>query len=329
MSYLFKTNNIYILAVLVLFAYFLRGWALIGIPTEMPAYTTLLSKNLALAIYKLHPLASGFLAITLLLLQAIWFNFILKKYEIIYKHTWLPAFCYILCCSLLPSHFYLSLPLIVNFIVIWLLQLLFSIYKTDYSTVEIFNAAIVLGLGFLFQAEFVLLLLLFLIAVSILKVIHFTDFMVSLIGFLIPFYIYFGISFLYDDHVSILNELLKNFDKNMAFSSIFKNPSNYLSFGVAFFIFLLGCLKLSRNYMKNMLKIRKFQALIIILLPVSLLMACLGYNSFDNNLLFCACPLTVFIAYYTMGNEWGWWKELLLDIVIGFVVYNQWQTHLN
>lgn len=328
MSYLFKSNNIYILLVLALFAYFLRGWALIGLPPELPESTTLLAKNMALWIHGLSPLGSGFLGITLVLAEAIWLNLILKKNEIIYKHTWLPAFCYVLCCSLLPRQFYLSVPMISSLFLIWALQLLFRLYKSDYANMDILNAGIVLGIGFLFQVEFLFLLPFFLIALSTLKVLRFRDIMISVIGFLLPFYVYFGISFLYNDHTEVWDELIRNLHFGNAYHDMFSNAGFYLSFILAFLVFLLGCFKLSRNFMKNMLKIRKFQSILIILLPFSLLMAFAGVRDFDNNLLWSAIPFSVYISYYTMGNDWGWWKELLLDLVIGLVVYNQWQTHL-
>ncbi|MBI3234366.1 MAG: hypothetical protein HYZ42_10055 [Bacteroidetes bacterium] len=222
----------------------------------------------------------------------------------------------------------MSIPLISNFFIIFILQLLFSLYKSEYSNIEIFNAAIILGIGFLLQVEFIFLLVLFLISIANLKVINIRDVFITLIGFFLPFYVYYSIAFLNNSNEAIGEELFNNFTKNISFETIFTQPARYISFVLALIIFLLGCFKLSRNYMKNMLKIRKFQAIILILLPISLVMAAVGYQSLDDNLLFCAIPLSIFISYYTMGNEWGWWKELLLDMVIGLVVYNQWQTHL-
>ena len=74
---------------------------------------------------------SGLLVFILISFQAIYFNRIISKFEVLYKPSNLPALIYIVLACLLPPFIGLHPFILINTLLLWILQKIFRLYKND------------------------------------------------------------------------------------------------------------------------------------------------------------------------------------------------------
>jgi hypothetical protein len=77
------------------------------------------------------PSANIFIAGILVFIQALLLNFLVNRYNLLSRSTFLPALMYITISGLFTPFLVLSPPLICNFLVIWMLYKLFDLYKGE------------------------------------------------------------------------------------------------------------------------------------------------------------------------------------------------------
>src|SRR3954468_24677838 len=117
----FSPVNIVWLAV---FLFFMR----IGFAFQLPdktgfPFSELFSRLLLPASYQMAipPVVNLFVASLMIFIQAILINLLTNEHNLLGKSTFLPAFMYITGSSLLVPSLLLSLPLVCNFLLIWML----------------------------------------------------------------------------------------------------------------------------------------------------------------------------------------------------------------
>lgn len=321
MTYIFKQSQQYLIFIVAMLALMLRGWAMLGPFEPVQRHNTYFSDQLLANLMSTH--SQLFLALLLTVGQAILLNLLVKKYELVYRHTWMPSLCYILCCSLTPSCDYLSPQMMCNTFIILGLWRLLGLYKSEFANQHIFETGFLFGLCFVLRFEMIVLLPFLLIGINTLRVGNLREWAVLLSGYLLPVYLLVAMYYLNEQLPDAWQMVSANFYKNDFPVELFKNIRPWLASLVALFIFLMGCLKLQANYNKGMLKIRKFQTLLILMLPLLLLAAVLSYEDLQSGIIYMAAPSSVLMAYYFMGHEWAWWKEMLFWLLVGCILYPQ------
>jgi hypothetical protein len=311
-------------------ALLLRGWSMFEISSFEPHFTALLGQQIYHTITSIFAssISQHTLALLLVFGQAVWFNFIIKKYELIYRHTWMPALCFVLCNSLFIELNELTPQLFANIALIAGFNHLMGNYKNEFSNQHILETGLLFGLAFLIEFQVIYFVLLLFYALPVLRVFNMREMLLVLIGFLVPTYFLLGIYFLTDQLYEATEIFTSNFYKTDFPEANFDRIEPWIPFIIASLLFLLGCIKLSGNYTKNMLKIRKFQNILIATFPIVMILAFAGYENLYSNMLYISIPASVYMAYYILGNQWGWWKELLVLTLIGAIIYNQAAFHL-
>ena len=89
-------------------------------------------------------------ALLILTFQAVYFNKITSDFNFYPRSTYVPALIYGVVLSVFPQYLFLSPFLILNFFVLWALQKMFSIYKSNIPIQTQFDIGILIGVACLF-----------------------------------------------------------------------------------------------------------------------------------------------------------------------------------
>ncbi len=257
----------------------------------------------------------------LLISQVFYLNHITNKYEVLYQPSHLPALIYIICMGLFPDFLCLHPMLFVNLILLVVLELLFSVYKSDTVLSTVFNAGFLLAIATLFYIPSVALFLLIWISLILLRPYAWRDWVISLIGFSIPFF-FISVYYLYVNQLPLFGSHILNFtDSHLLFAFVF-NQRYYFSLGVIFSLLIASIIMLQGNFYKNFIRTRRYQQALgafLILSSVSFMLAT-AVSLYHFTIV--AIPLSIFIGYYFLATEMKFWREVFFLVLVAVMVYN-------
>jgi hypothetical protein len=167
----------------------------------------------------------------------------------------------------------------------------------------------------------ILFLLFFIISLSILRPFNWREWLVAAMGFITPWILLWVILFLMGkqgvvhmfDDVQHLKPLVKlqTLSKANTVTSVF-----------VLILILFSLFKLRNNYFKNVIKMRKYQLCILILLIVTLLIVFIPFQHSEARFSLLAVPVSVLLAYYFIALKRSFVYELLFSLIIALLVYN-------
>jgi hypothetical protein len=207
------------------------------------------------------------LAVLLLLLQALYLNFVANRYRLFPRNTYMPAFVYIFLSAITPIRDSFNEMLLVNFCLIATLNALFRFAQSGHPHRYIFNAGFFISLAMLLQFSAVVYILLLVWAMLRLRPFNANEWFVGFLGLFTPIYFLGGILFLIDQ----VNEL--RYWPVLQFS---------LPRQVAHPVYLIGCMlgfivltasglfALQRQMPKSTVFVRRSWSVIAVLAAVSL-----------------------------------------------------------
>lgn len=133
----------------------------------------------------------------LLLFQALYFNRLINFYKIINRPSYLPAFSYILISSLFVEFTLLTSALIANTFLLLALANIFSWYKKEKVTAPVFDTAFLVSVASLFFFPYIVFFLFVLAALMVMRRFNLREYIVALIGLLLPYY-FIGVYFFWE-----------------------------------------------------------------------------------------------------------------------------------
>ena len=274
--------------------------------------------------YAFSPLLNIFLAGTLVLSQAVLLNYLVNYYNLLGKPTFLPALMYITLTALFTPFMVLSAPLICNFLVIWMLFKLLSIYKSDDAKSITYDAGIIVATGSLIYLPYIYLFLSIWIALIIFKPFNWREWVSGILGY---FTVFFFLAVFY-----YLNNRLGSFYNIWApLAAKFPNRINinyynYLALVPVLIILVLYFFKLQQNYLKSYVQVRKSFLLLFIIFLIAGFSFYIKTEFNLNHFLLCAIPAAVFFAYYFVNAGIKWFYESLYLILLISIIYFQFNT---
>ena len=147
-------------------------------------------------IQPLPPLVLTILFQVIILSQAIRLNVMLSQFKMFQQISYLPAFTYILLTALFPYWDAISSGLIANSLVIWILVKLLRLYDQSQPKTLEFNIGLIVGISILLYEPIAILIPVVLFALTIIRPFKLPEWMVLLMGVLVPFYFMFAYVFL-------------------------------------------------------------------------------------------------------------------------------------
>jgi hypothetical protein len=149
-------------------------------------------------IQPLPPLALMVLFHVIVITQALRLNILLSRFKMFQQVSYLPAFTFVLLTALFPFWDAISSGLIANALIIWILVKLNRLYdQTQPKTVE-FNIGLIVGFSILMYEPIAILIPVVVFALAIIRPFRLAEWLVLIMGILLPFYFIFTYVFLTD-----------------------------------------------------------------------------------------------------------------------------------
>lgn len=319
---LFKTNQVTGLIFLLLFQVLIYLNALTHTqPTiesvDMPGlYQTFFAS------WMNKPFISVMGSFVLITLQALVFNYLIIQTGILGKPTYLPAFVFVVICTLLPENLYMNPATLANIFVLFSLISAWEMARMPVSVPPIFTGAFLLSLGSLIYPPLLFLLLWFLIALVILTNATIKEIALLLIGFFIPYLYAFTAYFWLSTPQDFLSTFfiepfgLPDYRLKFRITEYILYAVIVLTMGISFSHYLLT------THFYKVIQKRMFQALGFLLLTV--ILAGFFYNMFQkHHLVLLGFPMAVFLSFYFLQLKKNWIADLVFITIFILVIILQ------
>lgn len=252
---------------------------------------------------------SYIIATAIIIGQALLLNYIIARHDVLYKTTFLPGFLYLLFSSIFPEQSQLTPQLLSNTFLLFILTRLFYLYESNKPLFLVLDAGMYLGIGLLFNYDFILYLPFILVSVIIFTSFNLRYIIVSILGALIPIYfvaVYFYVTDKFDTFIQILFNSLQTLE----WSPTLYNYYYIIPLALMSITTLSGAFGLQQNFFKNKVKTRRILQSLMLLFGFSILGLFMENNNIVFAFFFCNISLSVASAYYFTGKKRPLLKEL-------------------
>src|SRR4029077_9994088 len=133
------------------------------------------------------PIGSLILGFAMLLLEAFALNSFINKHSLLKQSSYLPAFFYILFCSCRHTQICFYPALFASLFLMLAVRRLAESYKKEKALSELFDAGLFIGIAALVYVPVIVFVMFLWVAVLTMRSLNWRDWIVSLIGFSLPF----------------------------------------------------------------------------------------------------------------------------------------------
>ncbi|HNS12855.1 MAG TPA: DUF6427 family protein [Bacteroidia bacterium] len=263
------------------------------------------------------------LFIAIISFEAIYFNLIVNRHEVLYKNSYLPSLFFVLFISSIPDFLAIHPIHFVNLILLRIFDKVFSLHKNNRAIVAIFDCGFLAATAALFYFPAIPILLLLMFTLSIVRPFHIREWLVLIIGYTIPF-LFLSVFKFWNHELPIFwqgfFEKLSEKTPSFTFPDIL--PLQVIA-GLLILMLILAWLRLRANYYKNIIRIRTYQQLLFFTFFLGILSVYLSRNMALINFAIFAMPVSIWYSYFFVSQKKKLWiTEGLLWIFIGTIIWN-------
>lgn len=298
---IFRNNQPLNLILLLIMVFILRGSIFLGnSPTNGIWLSAPLSNNLDewLNSKLSNPqIFYNLFSVALLLIEALYLNYILIKHNFFFKNSYLPALFYVLVNSLYPAMLGHSSQLLAAFFLIVVLDKLFSLYDNENAVTKIIDAGIFTGIAALFSFDALMFLPFVVYSVASIRPFKLREVVLSACGLFIPLYVLAVIYFLKGDVETVKNGFfIVNTATNI--NAIQFSYENITPLIIALPLSVIAFFMYQNDIGRNNVKTRKIQNVVLVMLFFSVGSAFFSKPSFIYSLPYISIPLGIILSYY-------------------------------
>jgi hypothetical protein len=261
------------------------------------------------------------IAFALLLFNSILLNNIYTEKGLLPKNNYLIALIYIVLMSYSNALLNLNPVLISNVLIILSLYMIIKTYDAEDSYQQILNASMLFSISSFIYFPSVVLFLLILISFLVYRTFSWREWVISLIGFSIPYIL--AISYLY-----LTDELIVKSNEYVNYFKAFPLFQNFPKVAIIYYIFwsfialmlIITFFKFISSLSEKVVSIRKHSSIIVWLLLFSIVISTTLKYDFIINGSVIFLPLSVIIAQYFANNKKMLLKEIFLTIIIALIL---------
>jgi hypothetical protein len=303
-----------LLSVAVHFHFYLEPPIVIANPTD-----GLLAYLLFHYIKPLPPLALIIIFHLIVIVQALRLNILVSRFKMFQKVSYFPAFTFVLLTALFPFWDAISSGLIANAFIIWILVKLNRLYdQTQPKTLE-FNIGMIVGVSILLYEPIAILIPVVIFALVIIRPFRLTEWLVLMMGILLPFYFVFTYVFL-TDSAAAFTVFLPKLDWENPLAALDAKSIIALSFmGIQL---LIGFYFWQEQQNRFIIQVRKYWGVMLLTLVMTFFQPII----FSSQALYASAiviaPLASFISFCYAGPKQLMIPNVLFWISAGLIVYN-------
>jgi len=255
----------------------------------------------------------------IILSQAIRLNILLSKFKMFQQISYLPAFTYIILTGLFPYWDVISSSLVANSLVIWILVKLLRLYDQNQPKTLEFNIGLIVGISILLYEPIAILIPVVLFALIIIRSFRISEWLVLIMGILLPFYFIFTYVFL-SGNLSDFRHFLPKLD--------WKNPLVQPELNVILALLVMGVQLIAgifywqQEQVRFIIQVRKYWGVLLLVLILTLFQPII----FSVQALYASAiviaPLACFISFGYASPKRLLLPNLLFWAAMAVIVYN-------
>lgn len=257
-----------------------------------------------------------------ILIQAIRLNMVLTDFRMFQSTNYTTAMTYVLLTGLIASWSGISAALLSNSLVLWLFILLTRLYNNQSPRTLLFNIGMLVSITIMAYHPTAILILVVLFALAVVRPFRIAEWLVLLMGIMLPYY--FLVSWLFlNNQLSAISSYLPGLSLQLPL----QHPDPWLLATIVYLVLALfaGMYFWQKYNNRMVIQIRKNWSVMLVLLfsllPIPFVFSGAGL---DSGILILI-PLSAFVA-----NAFGYPKRLLVPnllfwIAIVLIVHNNWE----
>lgn len=262
----------------------------------------------------------------LILVQAIRLNMAMNELRMYTSNSFVPAMTYVLLTAMVPQWCAISPALVTNSLVIWIFIKLSRLYNHPSPKTLLFNTGLIAGLSVICYHPMAILIGVVLFALAVVRPFRLAEWLVLLIGIVLPYYFVLSVLYL-TDRLPAIGSMLPDFYFGLPAGSTDKN----LLWGLGYLaiVLLFGLFFWQVSISRMVIQIRKnwgvMMVLLLTLLPVPFIFQLGGLESG----LLALIPVTAFAANAFANPRNLGLPNLLFILAIAVIAINNWQLLKN
>ena len=316
----FRSSRVQVLFVLPLVAILLRlpaFWGIREVPQDGPFLFDLIFGWL-----KNWPLVSILLSAIITFFEGLLLNSIIQRFDLLRRQNYLTAFFFILFMSLSPTFWFLNSEHLALLFLLLAINKSFELARSENTLGLSFDAAFLMALGTCFFLPFSVFFLLLPIAQVSFSSMGIREFLSTVIGFALPFYLWWGIEFIWvgTEPVFIRNHLsILKFNFSLQ-PGIWKEQAVlWISLGISFLLSMGSYLK---GIQVNTVKTKNTLLLFLWILIFALVSEYI-FSAESLSLAVLLSPAVICANYSTYAKK-KWIPEAMVTIAVLSAGYTQW-----
>lgn len=276
---------------------------------EMPLYSGLDQ------FFRAYPYAALSIGLVLLLCEAFLLNFVLHAHQVIIKKNWLPALLLVVFGSCSPGLLWPGPQQIAGILLIFVLHILLGTYRQDKSFAAIFNCGLLIGLAGQFYFPSLVFLVFGLISIIILRPFIWREWVMLLLGMLIPF-IYGGVYyFWYDHYPEITHRVIIDPIVNRSFF-LKLDSADYFLTAMTLLVLLVSAGRVVSGSLTSTLKTKKGISIFLWFTFFALVCILPAQNFGVGTFRFVIYPFAFFASNYFLNARRMWIAEMIFTLLL-------------
>ncbi len=262
------------------------------------------------------PVAYTLITYLLLYTQAVSFNELINNRRLIQKPNYLPGMSYLLITSFFVEWNVLSAPMLINTFIIWVWAKMSTLYNNQHVKTNLFNMGIAIGISTFFYFPSLAFALLIIFGLLLTRPPRIVEWLIPLLGILIPWYFLFAWLFLTNKLYSFQVPGIE-----INYPLFAKNNMEYAGLAMIVITTIAGAFFVQLHTRRQVVQVRKSWGLMIIYLVVALFIPFInsGYNF--RYWFLATVPLSAFIACAFFYSNKKWIANVMHWIMVAFVIY--------
>jgi len=270
----------------------------------------------------INPAFLIFIYHAIIIIQALQLNYLFNDHRMYSKPNFLAAMVFILLTGIFKEWSSLSSALIEDILVIWLFAKAIRLYNNPNPKSLLFNIGLLIGIGIIFYHPSALLILVAVFALLILRPFIITEFVVLIMGVVVPYY--FLASYLYlTDRLSSIFLYIPRWGINIPRTSI--SPAFFVTVGLILVVLVVGMLYSQQESRRLLIQVRKnwvvLTAMLFVMLPIPFINEGVGLES----LLLWIVPASPYMAKGFLGPKKNTLPNLMFWALLILALLKNWQ----
>jgi hypothetical protein len=267
----------------------------------------------------LPPLALIVIFHLIVIVQALRLNILVSRFKMFQHVSYLPAFTFVVLTALFPFWDAISSGLIANAFIIWILVKLNRLYdQTQPKTLE-FNIGLIVGCSILLYEPIAILIPVVIFALAIIRPFRLTEWLVLIMGIVLPFYFIFTYVFL-TDSAEAFTAFLPKLDWENPLAALDAKSIIALSFmGLQL---LIGLYFWQDQQNRFIIQVRKYWGVMLLTLVVTFFQPIIFSSQALYDSAIVIAPLASFISFCYAGPKQLMIPNVFFWISAGLIVYN-------